>query len=209
MKPLIWLAGLAVLSLAKPAPAHAGAIQSPVAVVANTIGSAGGSTGHLIDQSGLSIPFISGETDFETYISLNPTSAAVSATTGWAAIATGLPGYLEFDLGSVVSISAFAMWNQNTTLSVNSFTLSAATNESFTSGVTNLGSFTAAEGLTAQTFIVSGVGEFVRMEINSTHGGHDVNLGEVAFDTEVIPEPISLAVFGTGLMGLGLVRRRR
>jgi hypothetical protein len=208
VKPLIWLTGLAVLSIVKPAPACAGAIQSPAAVVANTIGTAGGSTGHLIDQSGLSIPFISGATDFETYISLNPTSAVVSASTGWAASAAGLPGYLEFDLGSVVSISAFAMWNQNTTLSVNSFTLSAATNGSFTSGVTDLGTFTAAEGLAAQTFIVSGVGEFVRMEINSTHGGPDVDLGEVAFDTEVIPEPISLAVFGTGLAGIGLVRRR-
>jgi hypothetical protein len=208
VKPRILLVGLGVLSLVRPTLSDAGVIQSPVGVVANTIGTAGGSMGHLIDQSGLSIPFISGETDFDTYISLNPTSAVVSPTTGWAAGAAGLPGYLEFDLGSVVSISSFVMWNQNTALSVNSFSLSSATNESFTSGVTDLGTFTAAEVLTDQVFIVSGVGEFVRMEINTTHGGVDVNLGEVAFDTEVIPEPVSLVVFGMGLVGLGLVRRR-
>jgi hypothetical protein len=151
-----WLAGAAVLCFAGSAPAHAGTIRSPVAVVGNTLGTAGGSTGHLIDQSGLSVGFISGQTDFETYINLAPTHAVVSASTGWASSANTMPGYLEFDLGSDYSISTFAMWTQNTFLAVNSFTLSSALDAGFTSGVTALGSFNAVIGLGAQTFSVSG-----------------------------------------------------
>ena len=170
----------------------AGAILSPVAVVANTLGTAGGSTAHLIDQSGLSINFISGETDFDTYIALDPTSAVVSQTTGWASSANKMPGYLEFDLGREFSISAFVMWTQNSALAVNSFTLSSALD----SGFTNLGTVDAVIGLNAQTFAVTGMGQFVRSEINSGHGPTSVNLGEVAFDTEVVAEPVTLAVFG-------------
>lgn len=109
----------------------------------------GGSTGHLIDQSGLSVGFISGQTDFETYINLAPTYAVVSASTGWASSANTMPGYLEFDPGSDYSISTFAMWTQNTFLAVNSFTLSSALDAGFTSGVTALGSFNAVIGLGA------------------------------------------------------------
>jgi hypothetical protein len=213
VKSRIWLAGLAALSLVRSVPADAGQIRSPVSVFANTIGQAGGSTSHLIDQSGLAIPFISGGTDYDTYIALDPTSAVVSQTTGWAASTSRLPGYLEFDLGSELAISGFVLWNQSGKLSVNSFALSSATDSAFTSNVTSLGTFTATGVLTAQTYDFPGdvtvIGEFVRMEIFSSNGGSPFNLGEVAFDTEVIPEPLSLAGFCMGFGGLALVRRRK
>ena len=193
-----WIAGMALLSFAGSAPAFAGAILSPVAVVGNTLGLAGGSTGHLIDHSGLSANFISGQTDYDTYIGAGPTHAVVSASTGWASSANTTPGYLEFDLGSAFSISAFAMWTQNSNLAVNNFTLISASDTGFTSGVTNLGTFNAAIGLNAQSFAVTGAGEFVRLQVNSTHGGSSVNLGEVAFDVQVVPEPASFGVLSVG-----------
>ena len=198
-----------MLAFAGACPAYAGAILSPVAVDGNTLGTAGGSTSHLIDQSGLSLNFISGVTDFETYISLGPTSAPVSASTGWASSPGTLRGYLQFDLGADYALSGFALWNQNNPLAVNSFTLSVASNASFTAGVTNLGTFNAVEGLNAQTFTFTGEGEFVRMQINSSYGPTNVNLGEVAFDATLIPEPGSLLVLGMGWAGIGFARRRR
>jgi hypothetical protein len=203
-----WLAGAALISIAVSVPAHAGQIRSPIAVVGATIATGGGTTGHIIDQSGLSVPFVSGATDFDTYIASGPTHAVVSPTNGWASH-SGSTGYLEFDLGDAFSISTFALWTQNNPGALNSFSLSSALDIGFTSGVSNLGSFNAAEGIGAQTFAVSAIGEFVRLQINSSHGATNVNIGEVAFDTTVLPEPAPLAVLCIGLSGLGLARRSR
>ncbi len=209
MRQRCWLAGAAMLAFAGSVPAFSGTILSPAAVDGNTLGTAGGSTSHLIDQSGLSQNFISGVTDFETYISLGPTSAVVSASTGWASSPGTFGGYLQFDLGANYALSGFVLWTQNTILAVNSFTLSVASDASFTSGVTNLGTFSAAEGLNAQTYAFTGEGEFVRMQINSSHGATSVNLGEVAFDATLIPEPGSLLLLGMAWAGIGAAGRRR
>jgi hypothetical protein len=211
MRQRSWLAGAAMLAFAGSAPAFAGTILSPIDSDGNTLGSVGGgSPTNLINQTGLSPNFISGVTDFETYISLGPTSASVTGSTGWvSASGSGvLGGYLQFDLGANYALSGFVLWNQNNNLAVNSFTLIVASDASFTSGVTNLGTFNAAEGLNAQTYTLTGEGEFVRMQINSSHGPNQVILGEIAFDATLIPEPGSLLVLGMGWAGLGFARRR-
>jgi hypothetical protein len=210
MRRRSWLTGAAMLVFAGSAPAFAGTILSPIDSDGNTLGSVGGgSPANLINQSGLSQNFISGVTDFETYISLGPTSASVTASTGWVSAAGSLGGYLQFDLGATYALSGFVLWNQNNDLAVNGFTLIVASNAAFTSGVTNLGTFNAAEGLNAQTYTLTGEGEFVRMQINSTHGPNQAILGEIAFDATLIPEPCSLLVLGMGWAGIGFARRRR
>jgi hypothetical protein len=209
MKPRYWLAFVTILGFTGSTPGEAGTIVSPGSAT-TAIPTAGGNVGLLIDQSGLSVNFISGVTDFDTYIALGPTSAIVTTLNGWASQVNKLPGFVQFDLGADYAISGFALWNQSTpNLGVNSFTLTSASDAGFTSNVTNLGTFNAVKSLAAQTFTVSGTGEFVRMEINSTLGANQVNLGEVAFDATLIPEPASLAVLGLSCVGMRFARRRR
>jgi hypothetical protein len=204
-----WLSGVVLLSFGASVHAFAGTIRSPVVVDGNTMGTGGGSVGHLIDQSGLSVPFISGVTDFETYVATNPTHAGLTGANGWASASHVTSGYLEFDLGSDYALSTFALWTQNNTSAIDSFSLSSALDAGFTIGVTNLGSFTAAKTLAMQTFTVSGTGEFIRLQVNTTFGATNVNIGEVAFDTELLPEPATVAILGVGLAGIGFTRRPR
>ena len=131
---------LSLLTLPGVTSANAGVILSPTRVVANTLG--GTTTSHIIDESGLAPSFISGVTDYDTYVAGNPTHAAlqfISNPNGWAS-ATGFAGkFMEFDLGDVYNILSFALWTQSNGGAVNSFTLSSAADQNFTTGVTNLG----------------------------------------------------------------------
>jgi hypothetical protein len=210
MRMRTWLIGVILLPFADAAPAHAGAIVSPINVLANTMGTAAGSTGHIIDESGLSGGgFISGSTDYDTYVAGNPTHAGLTGGNSWAS-ATGFAGKsMVFDLGRVATILSFALWNQTTTSAMKNFTLTSAQDSDFTAGVTTLGTFTANANLNVQSFTVSGTGEFVKLQVNSNYIVNNlgnVNIGEVAFD--VIPEPAGIAVLGVGLACIGLVRRR-
>jgi hypothetical protein len=204
-----WLIAMAVLPVGGIGGAFAGAILSPTAVVGDTLGTGAGKVGHLIDQSGLSAPFISGATDFDTYVATNPTHAGLTGANGWASANNDTSGYLEFDLGSVYAITAFAMWTQNNPSAIDSFSLSTAMDSAFTTGVANLGSFTGTKTLTVQTFDVSAVGEFVRLQVNSTFGGTNVDIGEVAFDVATVPEPATFAIVGMGLAAIAALRRPR
>jgi hypothetical protein len=211
MRLRTWLPGAMLLTLAGGAPAFAGAILSPTSVPIDNLGLM--SAAHIIDESGLSASFTSGSTDYDSYIAGNPTHAAFQflppSPNAWAS-GTGFSGkFMEFDLGSNYAILGFALWTNNNPTAVNSFTLSSAADQDFTTGVTSLGTFTAVSTLAVQSYDVSGLGEFVRLTINSDHGATNVNIGEVAFDVQVVPEPASLAILGLGIAALARIRRKR
>ena len=161
--------------------ASASAISSPTAVIGNSMGTAGDSTAHLIDESGLSILFTSGVTDFNTYIGSGPTHDVNADPNAWAGLGGPALGFLEFDLGSVYQLTDFVLWTQSNGNAVDSFNLFSAPDASFSTGVTNLGAFNAAIGLGAQVFAFSATSQFIKLQVNSVHGGLDVNIGEVAF----------------------------
>ena len=103
--------------------ATASVILSPTAVVGNTMGTAGGTTTNIINQTGLSSGFVSGVTDFSTYLATNPIHATNSATNGWAGNSGPVLGDLDFNLGGIFQLNSLALWSQSNTNGINSFTI--------------------------------------------------------------------------------------
>ncbi|HMP06952.1 MAG TPA: discoidin domain-containing protein [Lacipirellulaceae bacterium] len=170
---------------------------------------------NVINGSGLSIPYISGVTDFNTYIASNPTHIGAAAANVWASQTGTYTGHVDFNLGGQKTIAAFALWNsaQNSSSRVATFTLLASPDDTFANTV-NLGSFTTntsgfSNAVQAEVFTFSATdAAFVRMQITSIAalGGNNVaSMGEVAFSA--VPELGSAILVGSGLL-LALVRKR-
>ncbi|EDX75268.1 hypothetical protein MC7420_2272 [Coleofasciculus chthonoplastes PCC 7420] len=70
----------------------------------------------------MSTPYTSGVTDFDTYVSGNPTHSFISNT--WISGSSG-PGSITFDLGNVFDLDGMAMWGTGGAFSVQNFNLFA------------------------------------------------------------------------------------
>lgn len=187
--------------------AQAGLIISADAVTANTMGTAGGSTDNLFNQTGLSAGFVSGVTDFDAYIGTDPTHAVNDAGNAWAGNPGPSLGFLDFDLGETYRVNSFALWTQANPNGVNQFEILV---DGVSAGLFNAALVTSA-AISAQVFDVGGLmGQTVRLDVLSIHGGGNVNIGEVAFevdDSASVPAPATLALFGLGFLGLRLRRK--
>ena len=197
--------------------AEAGFIVAPVGVTANTMGTNTGSILNTFNQTGLSAGYTSGSTDFDTYVASNPTHANLNAFNGWSGLAGPVLGYIDYDLGSSMTLESLALWNQFNTNSITSLTVFVSSNIGFV-GATNVGTFNplGPNPITVQTFATPAVGQYVRLQVNAINGGTFVNLAEIAFEQgavtgALLPEPTSLAIFGVGagILGLCGVRRRK
>ncbi len=194
-------------------------ITSPISVIANTAGQLGGSgPGNLIDQSGLSAGFVSGVTDFDTYIGSSPTHSRNSSAGAWVGGVFVFDGHIDFDLGSSQLIEQIALWNgtSNSTSAINSFTVFTSEDAGFGAS-TNVGSFNNAQNDASDPFPVSvfdltdSTARYARLQINSHHGnGTVMGMGEIAFDTvAAVPEPATFGALSLSAIGVYYRRRRR
>ena len=175
--------------------AYSGVIIQPVDAIAS-----GGSAGlgwlpvNAINQSGLSVGYTSGVTDFDTYMATSPVHDPVDSGNTWFSLSNQVVGYFDLDLGGTFYIESLALWNEGQAAGqgVNSFALYGGTDPTFASAV-HLGNFNATDGLnTPEVFgFTPTMMSYLRIEILSNHGGAFVGIMEVAV------EQADSALYGT------------
>jgi hypothetical protein len=213
---LVSLALVAFLAIAIDARAEVVRSASSVISAPPVLGAY--SFDRTIDQSGLAIGYVSGVTDFNTYIGLSPTHVGSDTPVNFAASPTAVPQNVDYDLGATYPVTKMAFWNYpfNTLGPVTSLDVYTANNASFT-GAFFAGSFFPADDATitginqAQVFdLADSNARYVRLRVTGQATINTIGYSEVAFG--VVPEPFTLGYVAVAVVSLlgsaGRPRRR-
>ena len=176
-----------------------------------------------IDQSGLSVGYTSGVTDFATYIGANPRHIASNGPPNFSCT-FDTSRTVDYDLGAAFTIKQLAFWQYPFAQAgpIINFQVFTSNNAGFV-GATLVGSFTAlidgtgtgGFGTGAQVFtLTNSDARYLRMNVLSIDpGSTGYGWSEVAFDAGIVgttvPEPATLLMTAIGLVGAVVARRRQ
>lgn len=171
----------------------------------------------IINQSGLSSSYISGETDFESFTA-NTTNAPGFTYGGYGFTGTRSngPQQFTFDLGASVAITQIAIWNTDSDGAISSFEVHADDDLDFSNGTTGVilgpspldsNDFRDSIPGEAQVFeLIPTTTRYVHINGLSTLLSPGVyGLAEVAF--AVVPAPGSGVLLCTALLAMSSRRR--
>jgi F5/8 type C domain len=196
-----------------------GFIFSPVNGVINNGGPGYGSLADTYNQNGLSTKFVSGVTDFDDYLALNPTHTTIYPGYEWFSDLYPQRVTVTYDLGSIKSIDRLALWNEESA-GIGRLDLSYSTdNINFLSLASGLSPLDTLDNYPAQVFSFTKTdARYVRFEASAcpqhnTRSNYfaGCGIGEVAFsinaNTTSVPEPFTIV--GTLVGGTAAMRMRK
>ena len=179
---------------------NATTITGAISATTTNMGELYGSTplNNIVNQSGLSASYISGVTDFDSFVA--STTHSYWGEYEWFGFKDTY-GSIIFDLGNLFYIDRLALWNEDSQGIKEIFVSTSTTNDNWLPfGVGD--KFTATDwtmntDYSADIFKLSStsVARFVKIDVLSTYAhsdpniGHYPTLGEVAFSTAPVPEP--------------------
>ncbi|WP_425038422.1 discoidin domain-containing protein [Primorskyibacter sp. S187A] len=189
-------------------------------VVVDAGGSSGGPVAVTIDQTGLNANYISGTTDFDSFVAT--TTHSFIASTEWFGDFQTNSGQLTFDLGSAQAIDAMALWNEESS-GAGTFDLSTSLDgSSYTSLLTGLSGtdHTTLTDYAADVFtFATTTFRYIRMTMSGCPqpgiGSYEsCAVGEVAFRAgedvmAPIPLPGALPLALSGLFAFGGLQLRK
>jgi hypothetical protein len=206
---------LLLLSMLISGFANAGVIVSPVSGVIDSGGPGFGTLTETFNQAGLSAGFISGVTDFATYIASSPTHTLIYSGNEWFSNLPSTTATVTYDLGSVLNISQLALWNEESSGIGVLNLLGSSDGLAFSS----LGTFSPTNNPTGSDYLADVFSfsptnaKYVRFEMSGCPQAGSTfdscSIGEVAFNVTAVPEPETYAMMFAGLGLMGFVARRR
>jgi PEP-CTERM motif len=214
--------GLRAIAVAAAMGAYASAagaqqIIAPTAATINAGGPGFGSIRSTFNQAGLSDRYVSGVTDYDAYLATNPTHTRAFSGFEWFASTTAAT--VTYDLGAIVGIDSFALWNEEAA-GIGFFDLLTSRNGvDFVSAVGAAPADTPGDrDYSAQLFGFGATdARFVRLAMSrcpqqpATFNG--CAIGEVAFRRAAVhgavPEPATWAMMLLGFGAIGVAARRR
>jgi len=196
----------------------------------NGIGESYGSSygiAHVSDGSGLTPSFFG---DFDSYIAGNPIHTYNDPGNEWHTLfdSKSLTNYLIFDLGDNYFIDKLALWNEDV-FGIKEFSVSTSLDATSYSTVgtglkptDNPFDPSAPLDYGVDVFgLTTSIGRYIRIDItqNGFYSYVDngatititdvVSMGEIAFSTTSVPEPSTMLLLGTGLLGLAGIRKKK